>query len=113
MNPSAVGISDAIIPYRMLSNYFIMHNKCKIFILAYIIILKMYAIYSQSCKTSFTSHIVYKKECMLFCWPGCLFYTTSTPSYLRMRNTPGYCPPFPHHHGYSVQNEPHSGIPKK
>lgn len=61
MNPSAVGTSDAIIPYRMLPNYFIMHNKCKIFILVYIIILKMYAIYSLSCKTSFKSHLLYRK----------------------------------------------------
>lgn len=28
------------------------------------------------------------------------------------KNTPAYCPPFPHHHGYSVQNEPYSGIPE-
>lgn len=66
----------------------------------------MYAIYSQSCKTSFTSHIVYRKECMVFCWPGCLFYTiSSTPSYLLLRDTPVYCPQFPHHHGYCAQNE--------
>lgn len=70
MNPSALGISDAIIPRRMLSNYFIMHNKCKIFILVYIIILKMYAIYSQSCKASFTSHILHGK---VHLWNSCCF----------------------------------------
>lgn len=70
MNPSALGISDAIIPCRTLSNYFIMHNKCKIFILVYIIILKMYAIYSQPCKASFTSHILYR---MLHLWNSCCF----------------------------------------
>lgn len=61
MNPSAVGISDAIIPYGVLSNYFIMHNKCKIFILVYIIILNMHAIYPQSCKISFMSDVFFRK----------------------------------------------------
>jgi len=47
-----------------------MHNKCKIFILVYIIILKMYAIYSQSCKKSFTSHTLYRK---VHLWNSCCF----------------------------------------